>query len=101
MSPTWGVRSCLYTMGFDSLGPCPDPYESSLPVACIHVTSRGDGRETIFLGAQDRHLFLGVLSEVVPDFNRVVHTYCLMVGSQSIRLLGGCLGAPVCVHIGA
>jgi REP element-mobilizing transposase RayT len=42
------------------------------------VTSRGDGREAIFLGEEDRHLFLGVLSEVVPDFNWVVHAYCLM-----------------------
>ncbi len=83
-------------MVIDSVGLCPDPYESSLPVACIHVTSRGDGRETILLGAQDRHLFLGVLSEVVPDFNWVVHTYCLMVGSQSYKTVGWLLrGAGV------
>jgi putative transposase len=43
-----------------------------------HVTSRGDGREAIFLGGEDRRLFLGVLSEVVPDFNWAVHAYCLM-----------------------
>ena len=43
-----------------------------------HVTSRGDGREAIFLGEEDRRLFLGVLSEVVPDFNWAVHAYCLM-----------------------
>jgi putative transposase len=43
-----------------------------------HVTSRGDGREAIFLGEEDRHLFLGVLSELVPDFNWAVHAYCLM-----------------------
>jgi len=28
-----------------------------------HMTSRGDGREAIFLGKEDRPLFLGVLSE--------------------------------------
>lgn len=43
-----------------------------------HVTSRGDGREAIFLGEEDRRLFLGVLSEVVPDVNWAVHAYCLM-----------------------
>jgi REP element-mobilizing transposase RayT len=43
-----------------------------------HVTSRGDGREAIFLAEEDRPLFLGVLSEVVQNFNWVVHAYCLM-----------------------
>jgi putative transposase len=43
-----------------------------------HVTSRGDGREAIFLAEEDRGLFLGVLSEVVPNFNWAVHAYCLM-----------------------
>lgn len=43
-----------------------------------HVTSRGDGREAIFLSEADRGLFLGVLSEVVRDFNWAVHAYCLM-----------------------
>lgn len=43
-----------------------------------HVTSRGDGREAIFLGEEDRRLFLGVLSEVIQDFNWAMHAYCLM-----------------------
>ena len=43
-----------------------------------HMTSRGDGREAIFLGKEDRRLFLSVLSEVVRDFNWAVHAYCLM-----------------------
>ncbi|QXP85782.1 transposase [Methylococcus sp. Mc7] len=43
-----------------------------------HVTSRGDGREAIFLSEADRGLFLGVLSEVVRDFNWAAHAYCLM-----------------------
>jgi putative transposase len=43
-----------------------------------HVTSRGDGREAIFLTEEDRRLFLSVLSEVVRDFNWAVHAYCLM-----------------------
>lgn len=43
-----------------------------------HVTSRGDGREAIFLSEQDRRLFLRVLSQVVQDFNWALHAYCLM-----------------------
>lgn len=46
--------------------------------ALYHATSRGDGREVIFLGDEDRHLFLGVLSELVHGFNWAVHAYCLM-----------------------
>lgn len=43
-----------------------------------HVTSRGDGREDIFLEDADRELFLEVLSESVERFNWVIHAYCLM-----------------------
>ena len=43
-----------------------------------HVTSRGDGREDIYLEDGDRELFLEVLSETVDRFNWVIHAYCLM-----------------------
>jgi REP element-mobilizing transposase RayT len=46
--------------------------------ALYHVTSRGDGRESIYLDEGDRHLFFGVLAEVVRDFNWAIHAYCLM-----------------------
>ena len=46
--------------------------------ALYHVTSRGDGREAIFLDDEDRYLFLGVFSEIIQDFNWAVHAYCLM-----------------------
>lgn len=46
--------------------------------ALYHVTSRGDGREVIFLDDSDRQVFLDVLAEVVGDFNWAVHAYCLM-----------------------
>jgi len=46
--------------------------------ALYHITSRGDGREVIFLGDEDRYLFLDVLSELVQNFNWAVHAYCLM-----------------------
>lgn len=43
-----------------------------------HVTSRGDGREDIYLDDDDRRLFLEVLSEVCARFNWLLHAYCLM-----------------------
>lgn len=43
-----------------------------------HVTSRGDGREDIYLDDDDRRLFLVVLSEVCARFNWLLHAYCLM-----------------------
>lgn len=46
--------------------------------ALYHVTSRGDGREDIFLEEGDRTRFLEVLSEVCHRFNWAVHAYCLM-----------------------
>jgi REP element-mobilizing transposase RayT len=54
------------------------PLRIEFPGALYHVTSRGDGREVTFLGDEDRHRFLDVLSELVHDFNWVVHAYCLM-----------------------
>ncbi|MEH6570969.1 MAG: transposase [Halioglobus sp.] len=46
--------------------------------ALYHVTSRGDGREDIFLDDSDREMFLGVLDQVYERFNWECHSYCLM-----------------------
>ena len=46
--------------------------------ALYHVTSRGDGREDIYLSDHDRELFLSVLGEVCQRFNWHCHAYCLM-----------------------
>lgn len=46
--------------------------------ALYHITSRGDGREDIYLSDGDRALFLEVLSDVCERFNWVCHAYCLM-----------------------
>jgi len=46
--------------------------------ALYHVTSRGDGREDIYLDTKDRELWLGVLEQVCERFNWVIHAYCLM-----------------------
>ena len=46
--------------------------------ALYHVTSRGDGREAIYLQDEDRQAWLEVLAEVCERFNWVVHAYCQM-----------------------
>jgi REP element-mobilizing transposase RayT len=44
----------------------------------FHVTSRGDGREEIFIDEGDRIVFLGVLERVVARQGWLCHAYCLM-----------------------
>src|SRR3972149_1775966 len=46
--------------------------------AVHHVTSRGNTRNKIFLGDQDRENFLFVLDAVVKRHNWLCHAYCLM-----------------------
>ena len=46
--------------------------------ALYHITSRGDGREDIYLDGTDRTLFLEVVGEVCAQFNWLCHAYCLM-----------------------
>jgi len=46
--------------------------------ALYHITSRGDGREDIYLDDSDRELFMTVLGEVCDLFNWSVHSWCLM-----------------------
>jgi REP element-mobilizing transposase RayT len=46
--------------------------------ALYHVTSRGDGREDIYLGDKDREAFYAVLGEVCSRFNWCVHAECQM-----------------------
>lgn len=42
------------------------------------MTSRGDGREDIYLSDEDRMLWLELMGEVCNRFNWVCHAYCLM-----------------------
>lgn len=46
--------------------------------ALYHITSRGDGREDIFIDDDDRALFLHIVSTACERFNWCVHAYCLM-----------------------
>jgi putative transposase len=54
------------------------PLRIEYPGALYHVTSRGDGREPIFLADGDRERFLDVLGTVVEGFGWLCHAYCLM-----------------------
>ena len=46
--------------------------------ALYHLTSRGDGREDIYVDDIDRKIFLSVLCQVCDRYNWVCHGYCLM-----------------------
>jgi putative transposase len=46
--------------------------------ALYHVTSRGDGREAIYLSDDDRVAWLETFAAVCSRFNWVCHAYCLM-----------------------
>jgi putative transposase len=46
--------------------------------ALYHVTSRGDGREDIYLSDEDRLAWLETFAAVCLRFNWVCHAYCLM-----------------------
>ncbi|MEY2680534.1 MAG: hypothetical protein RL661_765 [Pseudomonadota bacterium] len=54
------------------------PLRIEFPGALYHVTSRGDGREAIYLDDDDKILFLSVLAKAVRGFNWAIHAYCLM-----------------------
>jgi putative transposase len=46
--------------------------------ALYHVTSRGDGREDIYAGGDNRKVWLEVLGQVCDRFNWAIHAYCQM-----------------------
>jgi putative transposase len=54
------------------------PLRLELAGALYHVTSRGDGREDIYLSDNDRLAWLDTLGQVCVRFNWVCHAYCLM-----------------------
>jgi len=52
--------------------------------ALYHVTSRGDGREDIYLSDEDRLAWLETLGQVCTRFNWVCHAYCQMTNHYHI-----------------
>jgi putative transposase len=54
------------------------PLRIEFPSALYPVTSRGDGREDIYLEEGDRQAWLGILGAVCERFRWVCHAYCQM-----------------------
>ena len=54
------------------------PLRLEFPGAIYHLTSRGNARQKIYLGDDDRRLFLDTLSRVVTRYGWICHAYCLM-----------------------
>ncbi len=52
--------------------------------ALYHLTSRGDRREAIYEGAEDRQRFLAVLGDVAERYNWICHAYCLMTNHDHL-----------------
>ena len=62
--------------GYDA--PMARPLRIEFAGALYHVTSRGDGRDDIYLDDGDRKEFLDVLGEACEVFNWSVHAWCQM-----------------------
>jgi len=62
------------------------PLRIEFPGAVYHVTSRGDGREDIYLADEDRELFLEVLAHVTERFGWVCHAWCLMTNHYHLLI---------------
>ena len=54
------------------------PLRLELAGGLYHVTSRGDGREDIYLSDADRETWLSVLGHVCARFNWRCHAWCQM-----------------------
>ena len=78
------------------------PLRLEFPGAFYHITSRGDGREAIFLDHNDFSRFIEHLGEVCQRYNWRCHAFCLMTNhyhlvietpdgnlSQGMRQLNG------------
>jgi putative transposase len=60
------------------------PLRLELAGALYHVTSRGDGREDIYLAENDRLAWLETLGQVCARFNWLCHAYCQMTNHYHI-----------------
>jgi REP element-mobilizing transposase RayT len=52
--------------------------------AIYHITSRGNGRQPIFLDRPDWDGFLDILSSVIARFGWICHGYCLMANHHLV-----------------
>jgi putative transposase len=54
------------------------PIRIQYPGALYHITSRGNGRNKIYLNDKDYQAFLIIFAEVIKKFNWIVYAFCLM-----------------------
>ena len=54
------------------------PLRIEYPHALYHITSRGNGRNKIYLNDKDYNTFLTVFSDVIKRYNWICYAYCLM-----------------------
>lgn len=62
------------------------PLRIEFPGAVYHVTSRGNGRQKIFLDEQDNRKFLGLFGKTLERFNWICHAYCLMANHYHLMI---------------
>ncbi len=62
------------------------PLRLELSGGIYHVTSRGDGREDIYLSDADRVAWLAVFAEVCARYNWVCHAWCQMTNHYHILI---------------
>ena len=62
------------------------PLRLELAGGIYHVTSRGNGRESIYLADADRIGWLEVLGEVCQRFNWVCHAWCQMTNHYHLLI---------------
>src|SRR3972149_972326 len=62
------------------------PLRRELSGGVYHVTSRGDGREDIYLSDSDREAWLEVFGQVCERFNWVCHAWCQMTNHYHILI---------------
>ena len=62
------------------------PLRIELSGGIYHVTSRGDGREDIYLSETDRESWLEVFGQVCQRFNWVCHAWCQMTNHYHLLI---------------
>ncbi len=62
------------------------PLRLELAGGLYHVTSRGDGRDDIYLTDRDREAWLEVLGQVCERFNWVCHAWCQMTNHYHLLI---------------
>ena len=62
------------------------PLRLELAGGLYHVTSRGDGRDDIYLSDQDREIWLAALGQVCKRFNWVCHAWCQMTNHYHLLI---------------